>query len=104
MIEIVLLYFDGCPSWKSALNNLRQVIQAEQIQAEITLLKVDDESTAQKERFLGSPSIRINGVDLWPDERTNYTLSCRVYQTPTGFEGVPTVEMLKEKLIESIPH
>ena len=61
------------------------------------LQKIDDPEQAQREHFLGSPSILVNGVDLWPEERKNYSFSCRVYQTPTGMKGSPTVEMLREK-------
>jgi len=98
MIEITLLYFDGCPSWVPALENLRKVIEDKHIPADITLLRIDDSEQAQREHFLGSLSIRVNGVDLWPEERANYTLSCRVYKTPTGLKGSPTVEMLTERL------
>ena len=100
MNEITLLYFDGCPSWQPVLENLKKVIEAERIQAKITLLKIDDPEKAQRERFLGSPSIRFNGIDLWPEERTDYTLNCRVYKTPTGMKGSPTIEMLRERLRE----
>jgi hypothetical protein len=103
MNEITLLYFDGCPSWQPALENLEKVLESEQIPAEITLVKIDSADQAQREHFLGSPSIRVNGVDLWPEERANYSLSCRVYHTPMGMRGSPTLEMLREKLQEAIP-
>ena len=103
MNEIILLYFDGCPSWHLALENLKTVIETEQIPAEIVLIRIDDPDQAQRNHFLGSPSFRVNGIDLWPLEQKNYTLSCRVYQTPTGFQGSPTIEMLKERLLEIIP-
>lgn len=98
MVQITLLYFDGCPSWKIALENLQKVIEIEKIQAEITLLKIDDPEQAQREHFLGSPSFKVNDVDLWPEAREHYTLSCRVYQTPGALMGFPTVDMLRERL------
>jgi hypothetical protein len=99
-IIITLLYFDDCPSWKTTLKNLNQVIDADQIPARINLLKIDSPEQAKKERFLGSPSIRVNDIDLWPEERKNYTLNCRIYRTPTGLKGSPTIEMLRERLKE----
>jgi hypothetical protein len=102
--EITLFYFDGCPSWQSALENLEKVLESEQIPAQITLVKIDSDAQAQKEHFLGSPSIRVNGVDLWPEERANYSLSCRVYHTPMGMRGSPTLEMLREKLHSLLLH
>jgi hypothetical protein len=102
MTEITFLYFNGCPSWEPALEDLKKVIEGEKIQAKLTLLKIDDPEQAQSEHFLGSPSIRVNGIDLWPEERADYALSCRVYQTPEGMKGSPTIEMMKERLLKAI--
>jgi hypothetical protein len=100
MNEISLLYFDGCPSWQVALENVQKLIETDKIPAEICLIKIESPEQAQQERFLGSPSFRVNGTDLWPEEREHYTLSCRVYQTPDGLKGSPSIEMLREQLRE----
>ena len=59
---------------------------------------VEDDAQAAQLKFAGSPSLRVDGVDLWPEERKRYNLSCRVYLTPDGLHGVPTVAMLREQL------
>jgi hypothetical protein len=97
-MQIDLLYFDGCPSWEGALENLKTALAAEGLEAKISLVKVADNNDAVHLRFLGSPSFRINGADLWPEGRKRYDLSCRVYNTLQGIRGSPTVEMLREKL------
>lgn len=97
-MQIDLLYFDGCPSWEAALENLKQALEAEGLQADIRLVKVNDNDEAARLKFLGSPSFRSDGVDWWPEERRRYNLSCRVYLTPQGMRGASTVEMLREKL------
>ncbi len=97
-MKIQLLYFIGCPSWEVALKNLKTAIQQEGIDGDIQLIHVQDDSEAEKYRFLGSPSIHIDGHDLWPSNRDRYFLSCRVYETPEGRKGFPTVEMILEKL------
>ena len=97
-MKIDLLYFDGCPSWESALENLKAALTADGQEAEIRLVKVEDDAEAVRLKFLGSPSFRLNGMDLWPEERKRYNLSCRVYPTAQGLRGLPTVEMLREKL------
>lgn len=96
-MQIDLLYFDGCPSWQSALENLKAALAAEGMEADINLVKVDGNDEAKRLKFLGSPSFQVNGVDWWPEERKRYNLSCRVYFTPQGMKGVPTVEMFREK-------
>lgn len=97
-MEINLLYFDGCPSWQQGLENLKAALTEEGIQARINLIKVEDYAEAVRLKFLGSPSFQIDGVDLWLEESTNYAFSCRVYTTPEGMKGTPTIEMLRQKL------
>jgi hypothetical protein len=97
-MKIEILYFDGCPSWKTGLENLKSALQLEGIEAEVDLVNVQDDADAIRLEFLGSPSIRVNGVELWTEEREAFALSCRVYPTPEGIKGCPTVEMLRTKL------
>ena len=97
-MKIELLYFDGCPSWQDGLKNLEAALQELQIASKPELIKVRDDAEASHLEFLGSPSFLINGQDIWPEKRASYALSCRVYATPSGVRGVPTVEMLKEKI------
>lgn len=97
-MKIELLYFDGCPSWKSGLQNLEIALREEELTAFIDKVKVTDDEDAKRLKFLGSPHFRVDGQDLWHEERDNYSLSCRVYPTPEGVKGFPTVEMLKQQL------
>lgn len=97
-MKIQLLYFDGCPSWQDGLKNLEVALQELQITAWPELFKVRDDAEASHLEFLGSPSFLVNGQDLWPEKRASYALSCRVYATPSGIQGTPTIEMLKEKI------
>jgi len=101
-MEIELLYFEGCPSWQGALENLKTALAAEGMEASIRLVLVKDNDEAGRLRFLGSPSFRMDGVDWWPEQRKRYNLSCRVYLTPLGLKGAPSVEMLREKLLHQV--
>jgi len=97
-VKIELQYFDGCPSWQTGLENLKSALQMEQLDDPVELVRVKDDPDADRLKFLGSPSFRINGRDLWPEERDTYSLSCRVYKTPEGLKGWPSVDMLWEKI------
>jgi len=69
---VELFYFDGCASWEPAVENLKQALQLEQWPAEVELIHVADPADAQTKRFLGSPTIRIDGVDVeGPEAETN---------------------------------
>ncbi|MBI4731516.1 MAG: thioredoxin family protein [Chloroflexi bacterium] len=95
---IELLYFDGCPSWQDGLENLKAALSSEGLQAEIRLVRVESNADAARLKFLGSPSFRVDGMDLYPEERNRYNMSCRVYATPQGIKGAPTAAMLRERL------
>ncbi len=99
-MRIEVLYFDNCPSWEKGVENLRTALEAEDLSStiDVEMHRVKNNREAEQIKFLGSPSFRLNGEELWPEERPAYTLSCRVYSTSSGLQGWPTVEMLREKL------
>lgn len=57
--------------------------------------------TAVAQRFLGSPSIRVNGRDVEPAaaDRLDFVYSCRVYRTESGLVGQPPERLLREALL-----
>jgi len=97
-MKVELLYFEGCPSWQIALEHLKVALQEEGVSEVITMIEIKDDEQAAQEKFLGSPSIRIDGQDLWSEQRENYSLSCRVYATSEGVKGFPMVEMLRSEI------
>jgi hypothetical protein len=100
IMTIQLLYFDGCPSWKAALDNLHKALGSINWTPEIEIIEILDDAQAALYAFQGSPSFKYNGRDLWEQLQDEYHLGCRVYQTPQGLRGVPTVEMLQKRLEE----
>jgi hypothetical protein len=97
-MQIEFLYFDECRSWETGLQNLKSALQQEGVVADINLIKVHDDGEGMRFKFLGSPSFLVNGLDLWNETRETFALSCRLYPTPGGMKGWPTVKMLREKL------
>lgn len=97
-MKIELLYFDDCPSWKKTFDILDQSLKKLGILQDVALIPVETQEDAVKNEFTGSPTIRVNGVDLFPTGQSNYALGCRLYQTPQGFKGWPTEEMISDKL------
>ena len=95
-MKIELLYFEGCPSYQMATNLLREVLAEANVSEPIRLIEVKTETDAQRWRFLGSPTIRFDGVDPFAQGEAIYGLECRVYLTPDGLHGWPTKDMLRE--------
>src|SRR5215208_4082759 len=98
-MQMEILYFDGCPSYLAAEMTVRGLLEEEGLDAQVELIAVNTDEEAQELRFAGSPSIRVNGEDLFPvPERAEYALGCRMYTTPKGLRGSPTTEMLRKAL------
>ncbi len=97
-LHIEMFYFEDCPSWKMAQESLEGILQKHNIEAKVQLIRVETDQEARDHHFVGSPSIRVNGEDLFPVNHEHYALGCRVYQTPDGMRGWPTTEMIEDTL------
>jgi hypothetical protein len=98
-MRVEVLYFDGCPTYKATEKTLRKVLAEEGMDAEVELVTVNTDEEARRLRFPGSPTIRLDGRDLFPvEEREEWLLGCRVYATQEGLRGPPTQEMLRASL------
>lgn len=98
-MKVEVMYFDGCPAYKSAEKTVRQILSEEGIEAKVELVTVNSDEEAQRLHFPGSPTIRVDDRDLFPvSKREEWRLGCRVYATPEGLKGSPTAEMLREAL------
>ncbi len=101
-MKIELLYFEDCPSWCTTKQYLNEIMENFSVDSSITLIRVESNADAVKRKFTGSPTIRLDGVDLFPVDHTDYALGCRVYETPQGLKGSPTKEMIRGKLKDHI--
>ena len=93
-MTVELLWWDGCPSHPEALAELRRILREEGVEAEVSRVEIEDDKQARRERFPGSPTIRIDGEDIVPPgEGDPFSLTCRVYRTRDGrFSPVPDPE------------
>lgn len=93
-MKVEVLYFDGCPHHEALLPHLRELLRAAGAETDIELVRVEDAEHAERERFLGSPTVRVDGEDVEPGagRRTDFGLKCRLFSTPDGLRGVPADE------------
>ncbi len=96
-MDITLLYFGDCPNWKVADERLA-VVAAESADLTVSRHLVETLEEAERVGFHGSPSILVDGVDVFADPDAGVGLSCRVYRTPDGLAGAPTVDQLRAAL------
>jgi len=100
-MRVEVLYFDGCPTYRVAEKTLREVLAQEDAEAEVELVAVNTDEEARRLRFPGSPTIRVDGEDLFPvPDQVGHALGCRMYATPEGLRGLPTAEMVRASLAE----
>ena len=99
-VMVELLYFEGCPNHEALLPHLERLLGAAEIPAEVKLREVADDDAAQRERFLGSPTVRVDGRDVEPgaEAREDFGLKCRLYRLPSGLGGAPLDEWVLDAL------
>ncbi len=98
-MKVEFLYWDECPSHELALQRLRAALQARRISDPVRMVEVTTERQAVGLEFLGSPTLRIDGRDLFPVPPGPYGLTCRIYQTDDGrVTPLPTQEMIARAL------
>jgi hypothetical protein len=93
-MKIEVLYVPNCPNQAVALEQLREILPAESFQAHVNEVLVKDAAMARSLKFPGSPTIRVNGHDVEPqDEKTtSFGLMCRLY---SDGRGVPSQQSLR---------
>ena len=109
--RVEVLYFDGCPNHEKFLPHLHDLLEKHDIKATITLVHIADENEAQAHRFLGSPTIRVNGRDIEPNaadqdgteehQGATYGMQCRLYATAGGLAGTPDDQWILDALIDT---
>jgi hypothetical protein len=97
---VEILYFDGCPNYAETPALVERIAGELGIDAEIRLVDVPDPEAAERLRFLGSPTVRVGGVEVEPraDKRHDYVQACRVYRTDAGFSGQPQESWIRDAL------
>ncbi len=90
MNKVELILWSGCPSSEDARALLKKALAELGMQDQpVTERYIEDYEVAQKERFVGSPTIRVNDQEVVPAGET-YGLTCRVYQKADGrFSPLP---------------
>jgi hypothetical protein len=93
-------YFDGCPNSKETLKNLMELKNEFKIpDSSIMVIEVPDIDSAIKYKFQGSPTILINGVDIYSGKKPEgYNYTCRIYDFEGKRSGVIPKNFIKWKM------
>jgi hypothetical protein len=101
---VELLFWDGCPSHPQALADLRAAMAELGLDPDaIVVREVDTDAGAANERFVGSPTIRIDGVDVQDPGDVPAALTCRVYHRRDGrISPVPDPADVRDALHDAL--
>jgi hypothetical protein len=98
-MRLEVLHIDDCPNWEEAARRLQVALTSTghgDVEIGYRLLRTPADAAGTA--FAGSPTITVDGVDLFPSDGRTNDLACRIYFTPTGMAGLPTVDQLTEAL------
>lgn len=103
-MRVEVFYFEGCPNHVPAVERMRELLREESVSAEIVETEVLDQAKAKEVRFLGSPTIKINGLDVEPAARSSraYAIACRTYHVGNHLEGLPSKEAIRAAIREAL--
>lgn len=94
-----VLFIDGCPHHDVAVARLREAARLAGLDPVVQEVRVTNAADARRTGFGGSPSIHLDGADLFPVAQVG-DLACRIYATEDGPQGAPSLEQLVEALYE----
>lgn len=102
--RVELLWWEGCPSTEKARDLLAEALRAHGLDPSmIEMREIETDDDAERERFVGSPTIRVGGVEVAPEEDEPVGLTCRVYRTRDGRTSpVPDPQAIHEAIEEAL--
>jgi hypothetical protein len=98
--RVEVLVTPDCPHRDAAIALAQRVCEQLGSHAEIRVVQVPDQAAAEQARFLGSPSIRVDGRDIEPGAERNVELvhGCRLYQGAYSLQALPEEDWLRQAL------
>ena len=102
--SIELLWFEDCPNHAAARQMLIELVPIHAPGSVVRIIDATEPTVAASHRFPGSPTIRVDGVDIDPAfvEPGDYTPRCRLYQTSEGLRGLPEPAWIEAALRSAI--
>lgn len=103
-MKIEFLYSRATGRSPEAEEALRLALEATSADVELVYTEVEGSEDARNKRFLGSPSIRVAGIDVEYGEREpdEYQSGTRYYNTPEGWKPYPSARLIANTIVEAM--
>jgi hypothetical protein len=96
---VQLLLVPDCPNAESAAVVVRQALDEVGLSdVPVSTVIIDTQGEADRLRFLGSPTVLIDGRDPIPEPQQRPALACRLYHHQSGPSGVPPIHSIRQAL------
>jgi hypothetical protein len=98
---VEVLTYPGCPHRDGAIALAARVHDQLGSAAEVRVIDIADQQAAEQTRFLGSPTIRVDGQDIEPgaEHQEEYVHACRLYRVGHSLRGLPDEDWLRQALL-----
>lgn len=105
VVSVEVLFVGSCPHHDLLVADLRALLDAIGNAYQLRERRIDTGAQARAECFLGSPTVRIDGVDVDPTAtgRRDYGMACRLYPTRSGLRGAPPDDWIPAALADTQP-
>ena len=100
---IEVLHVQDCPHYPATLALVERVRAEAGIDTELHTSLIGDQAAADQARFPGSPTVRVDGLDVAPgsEPAAEYVLGCRLYRLEHRFAGQPEERWVREALLRA---
>lgn len=100
-LDVELLVVPECPHATAAHELLRTALDAAGLRGTgVRVSLIDSEREAEERGFVGSPTILIDGRDLFAESGRPVAVACRIYFGLAGPSGLPSADELQRALTE----
>jgi hypothetical protein len=103
-MKVEILGLSGCPNYVPALKCTQAALESLGMKAVIYEREIGSDEDAIQARFLGSPSIRVNDLDVEVAARRSrhFGLGCRTYVMNGQRQGLPPQDWIEDAIREAI--
>jgi|SRR5580704_5538793 hypothetical protein len=103
-MKVEVLYIEGCPNHRPALERVVSVLQENAVSVAVTEIPVASIEQAKTLGFLGSPTIRVNDADVESEAQgqSESSYSCRTYTEQGKLSGVPSQDLIRRAIHQAL--
>ncbi len=100
-VRVEILARKDCQCRGMARIVVERVIDELDIAVDVLVVEITSHAQAKKRGFLGSPTVRVNGLDVEPGTNGSkeVTLGDRVYRGEKGLQGWPDARWIRAALV-----